>query len=48
MTKIYECECTVEFEDVDSYGIAHHSRLICMLSPALLNRPGVVGEAFDL
>jgi len=30
------CSVTVEFEDVDSYGIAHHSRLVCYLERARL------------
>lgn len=29
-------EVTVEFEDVDSYGIVHHSRLVCYLERARL------------
>jgi acyl-CoA thioester hydrolase len=32
--KPYRYASTVEFEDVDSYGIAHHSRLICILERA--------------
>lgn len=30
----YLHRATVEFEDVDSYGIAHHSKLICILERA--------------
>lgn len=30
----YLYSSTVEFEDVDCYGIAHHSRLICILERA--------------
>lgn len=30
----YELACVVEFEDVDTYGIAHHSKLINFLERA--------------
>jgi acyl-CoA thioester hydrolase len=30
----YQLESAIEFEDVDSYGIAHHSKLICILERA--------------
>jgi YbgC/YbaW family acyl-CoA thioester hydrolase len=30
----FRCPVTVEFEDVDGYGIAHHSRLVCYLERA--------------
>ena len=33
----YTYRCRVEFEDVDSYKIAHHSRLINMLERARVN-----------
>lgn len=33
----YSYPVRVEFEDVDSYGIAHHSRLINMLERARVN-----------
>lgn len=33
----YIYKARVEFEDVDSYGIAHHSRLINMLERARVN-----------
>ena len=44
---------TVEFEDVDCYGIAHHSRLICMLERARVhffqdNGVSVQGASFSL
>jgi 4-hydroxybenzoyl-CoA thioesterase len=32
----FSCPVTVEFEDVDSYGTAHHSRLVCYLERARL------------
>lgn len=32
--KTYTYPCTIEFEDVDSYGIAHHSKLINLLERA--------------
>jgi YbgC/YbaW family acyl-CoA thioester hydrolase len=31
---VYLWNDTIEFEDVDSYGIAHHSKLICCLERA--------------
>jgi acyl-CoA thioester hydrolase len=31
---VYRFQTVVEFEDVDAYGIAHHSRLICFLERA--------------
>jgi YbgC/YbaW family acyl-CoA thioester hydrolase len=34
MSKPYLHPCVVEFEDVDAYGIAHHSRLITFLERA--------------
>jgi len=34
MSKPYLHQCVVEFEDVDAYGIAHHSRLITFLERA--------------
>lgn len=34
MSKPYLHKCVVEFEDVDAYGIAHHSRLITFLERA--------------
>jgi len=34
MSKPYLHPCVVEFEDVDAYGIAHHSRLISFLERA--------------
>lgn len=37
---------TVEFEDVDSYGIAHHSRLVCYLERARLRF--ITGLGLDL
>ena len=33
----YSYPCRVQFEDVDSYGIVHHSRLINMLERARVN-----------
>ena len=32
--RIYHYKCTIEFEDIDSYGIAHHSKLINLLERA--------------
>jgi YbgC/YbaW family acyl-CoA thioester hydrolase len=32
--KTYIYDCTIEFEDVDSYEIAHHSKLINLLERA--------------
>ena len=31
---VFPYQTTVEFEEVDAYGIAHHSRLICYLERA--------------
>ena len=32
--QVYLWKDEIEFEDVDSYGIAHHSKLICLLERA--------------
>ncbi len=34
INKTFHYNCTIEFEDIDSYGIAHHSKLINLLERA--------------
>ncbi len=43
----FACQVTVEFEDVDSYGIAHHARLVAFLERARLRLLKELGIEID-